>query len=88
MKLMRGLTLLLLLVAVAGIHADDKQEKKGPAGLLKLSPDQLLQALGKNKTASSKKTRFHSKCRRCSIRSTRMAMASSTRQSWANCWVS
>ncbi len=49
MKFMRGLTLLLLLVAVAGIHADDKQGKKGPGGLLKLSPDQLLKLWDKNK---------------------------------------
>jgi Ca2+-binding EF-hand superfamily protein len=49
MKLMRALTLLALLTAVAGIHADDTPDRKGPSGLLKATPEQLLKLWDKNK---------------------------------------
>ena len=49
MKFVRMPTLLLLLIAVAGIHADDKPDKKAPPGFLKMSPEQLLKLWDKNK---------------------------------------
>jgi len=47
MKLLRLLPLALLLGAVSGTPADDKQEK-APAAILKLTPEQLLKLWDKN----------------------------------------
>src|SRR5882757_8432485 len=49
MKYLRLPTLLLLLCAVTGTPADDKQEKAPPgAAILKLTPEQLLKLWDKN----------------------------------------
>jgi Ca2+-binding EF-hand superfamily protein len=50
MTYLRLPTLLLLLIAVASIHADDKQEKTPPGNaILKMTPEQLLKLWDKNK---------------------------------------
>ena len=50
MHYLRLSTLAILLLAVAGTYADDKQDKTPPgAAILKMTPEQLLKLWDKNK---------------------------------------